>query len=605
MKKILLILVGCFFCVLTAYAELSLLSQEVLTDSEEPFTRRIYSYDFDVGEDGTIHVVYAKPVQGEERTQIIYTQKRIGENWPQESERVVLEENGLLASISTAIIYSHGTSHISYIVRRPFTDSNGITHEEGLVYQTVINNNAGEKINVSSGGFHTVMQLDASGLPIFAREYEDFLDENGSLRSLPFPKALRIQVPKGNNTWSDREYILNLPSEIDYRLATFVYDKERKRYHISYGNKDAIYLRNTYPTTNPPVGSESKPVYFPPGSGHQLRYAFSDDLINWHVSTIDGSGDISENEFWTDFIIDLQGMPFVANFRYKTDEQGVQQGSSNIIGYFENDSWNIQTVAGKTTGASPHRAGMGAKLLVDVSGYHGIWDNSPDAPIDGENPPSAGANAGTVMYYFSPDGIDWETRQIILNFSLEGRARAKIYNGKLLFMGLGDARDSKLFFAEYQMPEANNNLFEVATDKMFYGLGESIKFHARLQGEGNVDLYFAIAGPYNVDGGGGLVPIESTHYYYMGGDFAWHQVDDILTIPPVVSGFPLSEISGFFSESIANNNQIPFHNPARYRLYSVALQTGTSLASFQNLTPLYMNDIHICNKLNCAELISR
>jgi hypothetical protein len=54
-----------------------------------------------------------------------------------------------------------------------------------------------------------------------------------------------------------------------------------------------------------------------------------------------------------------------ASYRYATDAQGVQQGTSNIIAKFDGQAWNLQTVAGKTTGASPHRAGMGPKLLID------------------------------------------------------------------------------------------------------------------------------------------------------------------------------------------------------------------------------------------------
>ena len=95
---------------------------------------------------------------------------------------------------------------------------------------------------------------------------------------------LRIQLPLANNRWTDREHILNLPAAEDYRLANFVYDTSNGRYHIAYGNKNADYLRATYPTTNPPVHDLSKAVPFPAGAGHNLVYAFSDDLNTWGTS---------------------------------------------------------------------------------------------------------------------------------------------------------------------------------------------------------------------------------------------------------------------------------------------------------------------------------
>ncbi len=167
-----------------------------------------------------------------------------------------------------------GIVHICYIVERDFVDQDGITHNGGLVYQTVQNGVIGPKINISSGGFQTKMQLDANGKTIFAREYEIFVAEDGTLLSSPFPKALRIQLPiaDAENKWTDRDYVLRLASPTapaeDYRLATFLYDKKAGRYHLTYGDKNAVVLRNTYPTTNPPFTAGKTPVAFPPGAGH-------------------------------------------------------------------------------------------------------------------------------------------------------------------------------------------------------------------------------------------------------------------------------------------------------------------------------------------------
>ncbi len=62
----------------SVYAELTQLSLDTITESEEPFSRRVYSYDFNVRPDGTIDVIYSKPVVGEDRARIIYMNKPVG-----------------------------------------------------------------------------------------------------------------------------------------------------------------------------------------------------------------------------------------------------------------------------------------------------------------------------------------------------------------------------------------------------------------------------------------------------------------------------------------------------------------------------------------------
>ncbi len=593
------------FCVLyslTALAELSLQSQETITDSEEPFGRRIYSYDFDVSSEGVVHAVYSKPVVGSNLADIIYMSKKVGENWPKENSRVVLETAGQLSSVSTNLIVDNAsnTVHISYIVERDFIDSNGVMHNSGLVYQKIISQQPGEKVSVSSGGFHTLMQLNENGEAIFIREYENFLDTEGALRKAPFPKALRIHSPLGNNQWTDREHILNLPAAEDYRLANFIYDTTTGRYHIAYGNKNAQFLRDTYPTTNPPVVDASSARPFPAGAGHELMYAFSDDLENWQSSTIDNSGTLSENEFWTDLIVNEEKV-HAATYRYGTDAVGVHQGTSTVLGTLSGDSWNLITVAGKTTGASAHRAGMGAKILIDeAGGFHGLWDNSPDAPIDSESA------QGTVMYRFSPDGIKWETHQAILPFSGEGKIRAKFYQDKLLVMLLADATDAKIVFSELKVPAPSANLMEISTDKMFYGVGETINLYARLQGVSQApsDLYFIVAGPYDKAASGDLIPTMTTAFHYLGADFNWHQVSALLDTQPVLSSFALTGFNDFFKQVIAKT-ALPFSNPGRYRLYNVATVAGSALQNFNTLTPLYSYDLHVCNLVNCVEIVSQ
>jgi len=598
----------------TATAELTLLRTDTITDSEEPFDRRVYSYDFDVSKQGIIHAVYAKPVPSEARTQIIYTTKKMGDPWPVENQRLILEEQGFKDSISTWIkLDANGVAHISYIVARDFIDKKGDKHKQGLVYQTINNGIVSSKINISPGAFNTRMQLNRENKAIFAREIEIYWTADGGIRPLPFPKGLALFSPALNQPDTWQRIILNLPAAVDYRLANFLYDTQRNRFHIAYGDHDAVFLRDTYPTTNPPIGKSSRPVVFPAGSGHKLWYAYSDNVYNeqavlntnaiWNASLVDDSGNLSENEFWTDLVLDNNGKPIMTSYRYATDDKGIQQGSTNMVAHFNGTGWDRQIVAGKTKGAAPSRAGMGAKLLVNATGeVHAIWDNSPDKPIDAENPPVAGQKAsGTTMYRYSPDGIKWEAvRQVLLPFSVEGSIRAKLHNGKLLVMDLGDARNARVIFSEYKVPAPDDNLLEISSDKMFYAPGETIKMHARIQGKTTGDFYVVVAGPYDRNATGQLIPVSTTfQMFYLRSDLSWQSFSDFTTIKPALSHFPLKKLDVDFAYPMAKKT-VPFANPSRYIVYSAVNSSGNALGDF--LTPVYQYEIHICNQAACGEL---
>jgi hypothetical protein len=140
---------------------------------------------------------------------------------------------------------------------------------------------------------------------------------------------------------------------------------------------------------------------------------------------------------------------------------------------------------------------------------------------------------------------------------------------------------------------------------MFYGAGESIKIHARLQGqETPVDLYFVVTGPYDKNAEGELIPTLTTAFYYYGSDFTWHKVNDLMNTQAVISNFSLTHFNSFFHQGIAKNSP-PFKNPGRYRFYNVATEAGSNLQDFKQETPLYTYDLHICNKENCAEIVSK
>ena len=628
MKKLILLLCGLIFTAWlpSAQAYLTPVLEQTLVDSEEPFNRRIYSYDFDVSDDGIVHLIYAKPIANTDRTQIVYTRKKIGTEWLPESGHMILEEFGHLPSISTALILDKATNrvHVSYIVEREFIEPrDNTTHNIGLVYQTIDNDVPGPKYNVSAGGFHSKMQLTSTGKAIFVRQYKIFADENNQLRPEPHANALMMYMPltaaEGEEeTIAWRRKILNLPASTDYRLANYIYDTKTNIHHILYGDKNADDLAK-YTTSNPPKTSG---VPFPAGAGHKLWYVYNvvtkedgspleedttDQIAKpvgtaWGMSIVDNSGTLSENEFWTDLILDAKSVPHTATYHYATDARGIHQGSSNFIGSLDTKTgqWTMQKVAGKTTGITPHRAGMGAKLLIDKQGgFHGIWDNSPDSPIDVVNTPKFGVPAGgSTVYRYSPDGVHWDSRQIILQHSVEGFVKAKIFGTRLLVLVLGDSNDAKLTFAEFEMPTASSRMMEISTDKMFYSAGETINFHARLQGDSTVasDLYLIVSGPYDPNpSNGALIPVSNGNFgtYYFGNDFSWHATTSLATATPALAGFPLMNFYSNFSVTHAQT-AFPFLHKARYLIQGYANTAGMPLIGLNNLVaPAQQYQIHI------------
>lgn len=588
-------------------AQLIKTSDVTLENSEQSYSRRLYSYDFDVSPDGTVHAVYALPVVGQNKTQIIYTSKQVGGQWPSEANRIVLDGNGLLGSISTFLIYDKNsdTVNVCYITQSfqgSSADGSGTSADgTGLVYQTIKGGVPGPKVYVSPGGFNTRMQLDANGNPVFAREYQVFLNPDGSCcRSQPFPGALRILVPTAGSTNKWTSNVLNLPANSAqyYRLAGFVYDTAHKRYHILWGDHNAVTLSSEYPSQNNPVTAGVTAVYFPPGAGHKLWYAYSDDLTTWTSSEVDSSGNISENEFWTDMITDSSGTPWVASYRYATDSTGRQEGTSNIIGNLTSgNTWAMETVEGKTTGASPARAGASSKLLVDSAGrFHGVWDDSPDKPIDAD-----GAD-GNIMYRFSTDGKNWAARQALLPYSAEGQCRAKIYNNTLLLMVLGDFRNARLAFSEFIMPSPTDNLIDVTTDKMFYAPGETITLNTRYQGPSAGDYYLVAYGPFNVNSSACTTQsIPTTQYSYYGPDGGWHVVSDISQARPFSADTSLSN-SGSQPPSAVAGATAPFNYSGSYSLASFFLKPGTTLNASDLLAPVCSYGLHICSQAGCSEL---
>ncbi|WP_353571326.1 hypothetical protein [Candidatus Albibeggiatoa sp. nov. BB20] len=574
------LVLGLFVISSPAWAELTLLSDDTIEYSEDDYSRRIYSYDFAIDATGKIHILYGRPEpSGAERVQIIYATKQIGGTWDA-SSKVILEEYGDTGSISNNIILgTDGTVHVSYLVKRDFTIPVTVDfpHATGLVYQTISNGVASEKSNISAGSYHTKMRLDTDGQMIFVREYE--IDNKTSTRN---PRALAFYKQQ-DGQWTGTETkvfsdLLTASGLQEYRLADFIIDPNTGRYHLSYGDKNADELRAQYPTANPGQAA----VHFPAGAGHNLIYVYSDDKgESWKPSIFDNTGSLSENEFWTDMLIDENGNPVIGMYRYATDASGIHNGTSNRIGRYDLSpgAWDTHTVAGKSSSTTSHRAGSALGLAIDdAGGLHGIWDNSPDQPIDAH---ASQVQYGGTMYRYSYDGKNWDARQPIFNFSVEGKVRTKIFNNRLFVMFLGDHRKVRLLLAGFQLPSPTSNLFEAYTDKSIYSNGENIDFYARLQGDTYGDYYLIADGPYDCDVSlppeQGCMPVSLTYKtYYLDTNQQWQTATSKATVQPTLTVEGAAQPQ---AQACSSNTQCNFSLPMNktgFYIAEVRLPEGNS-----------------------------
>ncbi len=574
-------MIGLLMFSVPTWAELTLLFDDTIEYSEDDYSRRIYAYDFVIDATGKIHILYGRPEPaGANRTQIIYATRQIGSGF-EPTTKMILEEYGDMGSISNNIVLGNdGTIHVSYLVKRDFKipETGDFPHATGLVYQAISHGVAGEKSNVSAGSFHTRMQLDTDGSVIFIRE-RDLYEGN----TVPYPRAFSL-YKKQEGLWVEAKVITNLLTAsglLEYRLADFMIDPNTGRYHLSYGDKDADTLRVNYPTANP--GQVATP--FPAGAGHNLIYAYSNDKgESWQASIFDNSGSLSENEFWTDMLLDANGNPVIGMYHYATDANGIHNKTSNRVGRYDLNigAWDITTVAGKSPSVTSHRAGSALGLAMDAGGgLHGIWDNSPDSPIDAH---AAQSQHGGTMYRYSPDGNNWDTRQILFNFSVEGKVRTKVFNDRLLVMFLGDHRKVRLLLAEFKLPSLTENLFEVLTDKSVYNRGENINFYARLQGDTYGDYYLLVDGPYDCSTKDDLSikqnckAVSNGNYktYYLNANQQWQIANNKSAAKPAltVAGTPKPQAQTCSSDQLCN-----FSLPVTDAGYYVAEVNLTEAAS--------------------------
>ena len=370
-------------------------SQTVIEDSEEPLARRIYSYAIDTDSTGQLHILYSKPVPGQDRCEIIYAT-----GTATNLTTTILETDGKIGSISTSVIADKTGSvvHASYIKHQNDPD----TH---LVYQTIEAGTPSAQHQVARGGWHTRMQLDSSGKPVFVRE-------NG--------KSLRMFRPGATEgTWDETSFA---PSgHIQYRIANFACDPVRNCFHVTYGD-------NAGTTNGAPL--------------HHFLYASSTDTVDWVASTVDDSLTLWELEFWTSMVLDPDGHPIVSMYKFAQYNGNYNTGTSLLLGHHDGTNWTTRRIVGYIPGETPpdHRAGMGGQLVMDESGsLYGAWDNSPDHPIDFDG------EFGNIAMDHSETGSEWQSQFQVEPFSAEGYCRMAIHGTNLYLLALGHYADTKLY----------------------------------------------------------------------------------------------------------------------------------------------------------------
>ncbi len=401
-----------------SHAYLAIKDARMISDSEEPLDRRIYSYDMGIDSKGDVHLVYSKPLG--DRTAQIYYVTRVGGI----KNETFLTSNGYRASVSTYLsVRGDDRVYICYIKDEG---------PSGNLYFTALKNGVVviDETYVDSGGWHTRMQLDDFGDPVFIRD---------NITSSE-PKTKLALVKMGGDTW-EKTYI-DLPPVTKFRIADFIY--QNGVYHITYG--DSTYTRKVLEFHH-----SSKYI---DGIFHNLHYAKSTDGVNWKgLHTLDSSGTLYEKEFWTSLVLD-GGNPMAAMYKYNEYGDKYATGTSAILMTYSGGSWQKKTITDTTFPNS--REGMGVGLAVNTSGdYFGAWNYSPDYIIP--DPELSGLKGNTALVRNGPKN-DWTEKGQVDPISLEGRAKLKIHGNSLFFLGLLDFTNVKLYFREYSMPYLNTAL---------------------------------------------------------------------------------------------------------------------------------------------------
>lgn len=405
--------------------------------SETDYARRIYSYDMGLDSNGNIHIVYSKPF-GTDASQIYYVTRKNGV-W---QDQVLLSANGFLDNKSTLLLIDNNDLiHVAYIKKKDTPES--------LYYLTISNGVASDEILVADGGWHSRMQLDDNGYPMFVR---------GGQIGWPNPvsKLILLQTQDGN-TWN--ETALNLPdvgTNKNFRIADFLY--ANGTYHITYG--DSAYTKAVVDRTR------YDPPRFNSGVFHNLHYATSQDGAQWVHHLLDTSGTWYELEFWHSMVLD-QGYPVVTMYKYAQYNDIYNRGTSVLLSKWDGASWNQSIITDTTYPDTSEGMGIGM-VVVGPEDYYAAWDFSPD---DTHDPFIRGPRGNTIMAKSRPDDF-WSPRVQLDPFSLEGRVKLLTDGNHLFFLALGDYVEPRLYFREVAISDFGitpSNILDLVLPALIHG----------------------------------------------------------------------------------------------------------------------------------------
>lgn len=412
----------------TSFAVIQTVDEHIITDSENEYHRRVYTYDFGIDSKGDIHIIYLKPVAGQDNVGTNVYLRRISGQW---QEPVVLTNDGLFPTASTRLIIGEDdVVHVCYIQHQ--SDGNGGAfdpdHDRYLAYHKIVNGVVGQRQVVSPGAWHSAMQLDEQGRALFLRQDADWQSADAS--------KFAIFTTTDETQWSRR--LLNLSVNLR-KLKSFIYADGK--YHI-------LYCDNAQ-TKGVIVGAGSTDTKT--GTFYDLRYASSNDGDQWNISIVDDSFTLYKDEFWTALALD-GGTPLVAMYKYAEYGGQYNTGTSALLAKSSGNDWIKKNITPADYPAT--REGMGVGIAVRGPGdYYGVWDFSPENTFDDN---FRGERGNIAVAHNGADG-SWSEKWQLAPFSAEGEVKVRIKGDKMYVLALGDFVDAKLYFWEIDLDELSGS----------------------------------------------------------------------------------------------------------------------------------------------------
>jgi hypothetical protein len=586
------------------------------------FRDRIYSYDLAIDNSGKAYVLYANPVPKvqDSTTGIAYSEKTFSDNEMSEIwlaventkgawDKIPITERGVYNPTGLRLqLDSKGVLHIAYIEKRSVVLGGVTKIQDYLMYRTFQNGAlSSEKMvgdvpkgNIAGlGGWRTYMAIAPNNQVYFLRESSTATDVN--------KPSLKLLIPDGNGNWTATELNFTAgtsPAANWYHLAGFLIDSKGTA-HIAFGDYAYNQQGQRYSFQSDPVNDSTRKT----NGYHNLWYASSTTLDGkgWKVFQLNEDPyktvpTLYEQEFWVDLTLDENNNPTVTTWLHPVGTTDKKYNTSAFTFMRDNSgSWSGRRIT-RTFDSFNYKGngyveGMGAGLVKDQFGWHGVWDNSHSRPFEHESP------RGGLIYRFSPDGKDWSNYQLLAEFSGEGSSLVKIdKQNRLNILVLGDHTDTQLYFLRYQLP--SSNLMEVYPDRKFYYRGESVALNALVRNGAVGNFYVAAISEVRDErtSSGYYQPLE---YWQLTPDLSWKKIESLNSLQPVLSLTSGVDVNGQIlniPSSFNSNTQTvslgypPFKNPdTNYTIYSVVARHGTNVLNGQWTTPLFSRQI-IVNK---------